>query len=220
MSSYLSSWLGYSSHPPAKASDSPRDAQASATGPQLLVTQDDKSNTDDDDSVPAFPSLGSIQRSSASTSPQLTGSLDKLLLDSRLMPPPSMIPLRGGLSPPPTTTQRPANVNTKAKARAKVALEPGHGPLDWARLKASGEDLRVSQPYESDMLTHCTTQDGVTTLLRITPSQLKEHNRPGDAWSSFGGKVYNITPYLPYHPGGQKELMRVAGRDGSKLFGP
>ena len=55
--------------------------------------------------------------------------------------------------------------------------------------------------------------------MRITPSMLKEHNKKDDAWSAFNGKVYNITPYLPYHPGGKKELMRVAGRDGTKLFG-
>ena len=48
---------------------------------------------------------------------------------------------------------------------------------------------------------------------------LKEHRTKDDAWSVFNGKVYNITPYLPYHPGGEKELMRVAGRDGTKLFG-
>jgi cytochrome b involved in lipid metabolism len=34
----------------------------------------------------------------------------------------------------------------------------------------------------------------------------------------LGGKVYNITPYLPYHPGGEPELLRSAGRDGTKLF--
>jgi hypothetical protein len=55
--------------------------------------------------------------------------------------------------------------------------------------------------------------------MRITPSILKQHNKRDDAWSAFNGKVYNITPYLPFHPGGEKELMRVAGRDGTKLFG-
>jgi cytochrome b involved in lipid metabolism len=60
---------------------------------------------------------------------------------------------------------------------------------------------------------------GVESLLRITPSMLKQHNKKDDAWSAFNGKVYNITPYLPFHPGGEKELMRVAGRDGTKLFG-
>lgn len=38
------------------------------------------------------------------------------------------------------------------------------------------------------------------------------------AWSSWQGKVYNITPYLPFHPGGEGELMKAAGRDGTKLF--
>ena len=60
---------------------------------------------------------------------------------------------------------------------------------------------------------------GVDGIMRVTPSMLKLHNKRDDAWSAFSGKVYNITAYLPYHPGGEKELMRVAGRDGSKLFG-
>jgi cytochrome b involved in lipid metabolism len=40
-----------------------------------------------------------------------------------------------------------------------------------------------------------------------------------EAWTVLGGKVYNITPYIPYHPGGEPELLRVAGKDGTKLFG-
>ncbi|KIO14851.1 hypothetical protein M404DRAFT_119113 [Pisolithus tinctorius Marx 270] len=96
---------------------------------------------------------------------------------------------------PLATTQKPP------KPSKKVALAPGFGPLDWAQLKSSGEDLR-----------------GVDTLLRVPPSVLKSHNKKQDAWTAINGKVYNITPYLPYHPGGEKELMRVAGRDGTKLF--
>ena len=49
---------------------------------------------------------------------------------------------------------------------------------------------------------------------------LKEKNgRKGKpAWSSYHGKVYNLTPYLPFHPGGEGELRRAAGKDGTKLF--
>lgn len=39
-----------------------------------------------------------------------------------------------------------------------------------------------------------------------------------DAWSVFQGKVYNISPYLKFHPGGEGELLRAAGKDGTKLF--
>jgi len=46
------------------------------------------------------------------------------------------------------------------------------------------------------------------------------------AWISFVcvcvcyvlGNVYNITPYLEFHPGGVSELMRGAGMDCSELF--
>ena len=34
----------------------------------------------------------------------------------------------------------------------------------------------------------------------------------------FSGKVYNITPYMEYHPGGEEELMRGAGIEGTQLF--
>jgi cytochrome b involved in lipid metabolism len=39
-----------------------------------------------------------------------------------------------------------------------------------------------------------------------------------DAWTAIQGKVYNITPYLKFHPGGVKDLMRCAGKDGTRLF--
>ena len=46
-----------------------------------------------------------------------------------------------------------------------------------------------------------------------------QNGRKGmDAWTSYQGKVYNITPYLPFHPGGRGELLRGAGKDSGKLF--
>ncbi|KIM57441.1 hypothetical protein SCLCIDRAFT_1219499 [Scleroderma citrinum Foug A] len=173
---------------------------------------DDGSQTateNDDDSPPAFPALNSVQRAAASTPAKDSPSL-AILRDSLLMPPPPVPapasrvpggsqsnsrPAASSLLAPLATTQKPA------KPSRKVALAPGFGPLDWAKLKSSGEDLR-----------------GVGTLLRVPPSVLKLHNKKEDAWTAINGKVYNITPYLPFHPGGEKELMRVAGRDGTKLF--
>ncbi|KAH8906342.1 cytochrome b5, partial [Coniochaeta sp. PMI_546] len=95
------------------------------------------------------------------------------------------------------------------KPSRQVVLTPGHSPLDWARLSNSNADLRnlpggPTAPY-----------------LRVTPSMLKKMTgRKGkDAWTVLGGKVYNMSPYLPFHPGGEAELLRGAGREGTKLFG-
>eukprot|EP00959_Pyramimonas_sp_CCMP1952_P304410 6370810-Pyramimonas_sp.AAC.1 len=48
--------------------------------------------------------------------------------------------------------------------------------------------------------------------------EVKMHNKKDDAWMVLRGKVYNISPYLAYHPGGQKVLMAAAGKDGTALF--
>jgi hypothetical protein len=40
-----------------------------------------------------------------------------------------------------------AAATRQPKRREKVVLEPGHSPLDWARLTTSGKDLRVSSLY-------------------------------------------------------------------------
>ncbi|PKS09910.1 hypothetical protein jhhlp_004533 [Lomentospora prolificans] len=123
---------------------------------------------------------------------------------SSLPPPPCPLtePFRSVLlAPPPTHTTKPA------KPSRKVLLAPGHSPLDWASISGPNADLRNLPPE--------------TPYLRVSPAMLKRQTgRKGkDAWTVLGGRVYNITPYAPYHPGGVPELMRCAGRDGSKLFG-
>ncbi|KAG2209033.1 hypothetical protein INT46_008434 [Mucor plumbeus] len=94
-----------------------------------------------------------------------------------------------------------AAATKQPRNREKVRLEPGHSPLDWAKLTSSGKDLR-----------------GVPQIGRYTLEQIREHRTQEDAWTAIQGKVYNMTPYLKFHPGGVKDLMRCAGRDGTKLF--
>jgi len=128
---------------------------------------------------------------------------------STLPPAPSgPLPNRGApsssssLFPPPTLLAKPQ------KPSKQIALAPGHSPLDWARLSSNpSANLRGLPPN--------------TPYLKVTPSMLKKMTgRKGkDAWTVLGGRVYNMSPYIPFHPGGEPELLRGAGRDGTKLFG-
>ncbi|KAF8071795.1 cytochrome b5 [Lyophyllum atratum] len=205
MTSYLRSWLAGTPAAEEKPDPSiPTFNRVSPPPDDDELEGSDTATEGDDDSPPAFPSLLSAQR---------LQSVPKILTDSQRMPPPPLPHLAQrtpGVNPSTrsadvssslsvlSTTTRPAK---PSKKRDKVALAPGHSPLDWAMLKTSGTDLR-----------------GIDTLMRIPPSVLKKHNKRDDAWSAFYGKVYNITPYLAFHPGGERELMRVAGRDGTNLF--
>jgi cytochrome b involved in lipid metabolism len=131
---------------------------------------------------------GSALRPSPSAAASLRVPATKVLSNTSMAPTSSTLPQTG-------------------KPSRKVILQPGHSPLDWAILtKNPNSKLRGN--------------DLPSQLIRVTPSQLKYHNgRNGkDAWSVYEGKVYNISPYLPFHPGGEGELMRGAGKDAGRLF--
>ncbi|THH31515.1 hypothetical protein EUX98_g2675 [Antrodiella citrinella] len=224
MSSYIRGWLS-SALPAAQPSQPEPDVVITTSAPPDEGNDSDNDTIrgdgdEDDDLPPAFPSLNSAQRVETGSKPgqqKKYRGIPNILRsdsDSKLMPPPPVPSLASrkpgvalssassslgvpgsSLMPPPTTSKAPS------RRSRKVALGPGYGALDWGNLKKSGTDLR-----------------GVDNLMRIPMSVLKEHNKKDDAWSAFNGKVYNITHYLPFHPGGEKELMRVAGRDGTKLF--
>ncbi|CAG8878892.1 unnamed protein product [Penicillium nalgiovense] len=135
------------------------------------------------------------------------------LSGNSLGPPPSAAASQRGLGPSnsgsrlSSSTLAPTQVSLKKSSSRKVILEPGFSPLDWAALAANPKNNLRGKGLPPG-------------LLRVTPSMLKEQNgRKGrDAWTSYFGKVYNISPYAPYHPGGKGELLRGAGKDSAQLF--
>ncbi|XP_065587035.1 cytochrome b5 reductase 4 isoform X1 [Cyrtonyx montezumae] len=99
--------------------------------------------------------------------------------------------------PAPGSQQRAA-----AGGRTKVPLKPGRSLMDWIRLTKSGKDLTGLKGR----------------LTEVTEDELAKHNKKEDCWICIRGFVYNVTPYMEYHPGGEDELMKAAGTDGTDLF--
>ena len=147
--SYLRNWFSLDTATPLPVS-----TRMTIPGAFTEEDEDDGSNTAGEDDVPpAFPALNSAQRATPSSSAS-SGSLGipTILSDDVLMPPP---PLPGLASRQPGTPRaKPqtasasflspmATTERPKKPSRKVALAPGYGPLDWASLKSSGQDLRV-----------------------------------------------------------------------------
>jgi len=197
---------------------------------ELPPDSDDEAEDEDLKNLPppSFPALNSIQRASG---PSYTRGPPKLnpisnssaSLDAKLMPP----PLRPSIRPPtqpntaaalrapptgplpnrlpptsPSTLQLPSHRLTNP-ARQKVVLAPGYSPLDWATLQRTTPNL-----------------SGVSSPQLVTAVQLRAHNgrKGAPAWAAFRGRVYNISPYIPFHPGGEAQIRRAAGKDAEKLF--
>lgn len=144
--SYLRNWFSFDAVAPPPVS-------TLTTIPGSFVEEDDddgSSTVGEDDVPPAFPALNSAQRVTlSSSSPSTSYEIPTILSDDALMPPPPIPDLANrqagvprqttssSLLAPMATTERPK------KPSRKVALAPGYGPLDWASLKSSGQDLRV-----------------------------------------------------------------------------
>ncbi|KZT06829.1 uncharacterized protein LAESUDRAFT_138709 [Laetiporus sulphureus 93-53] len=55
------------------------------------------------------------------------------------------------------------------------------------------------------------------------PWSLKEvakHNTPSSCWVIIKNKVYDVTDFLPEHPGGAKIILKHAGRDATSAYEP
>lgn len=48
---------------------------------------------------------------------------------------------------------------------------------------------------------------------------IAQHHAKDDAWIVLYGRIYDITPFIKYHPGGIEPLLQYAGRDASLAFG-
>uniref|UniRef100_H3H0M0 Cytochrome-b5 reductase n=1 Tax=Phytophthora ramorum TaxID=164328 RepID=H3H0M0_PHYRM len=93
---------------------------------------------------------------------------------------------------------------TMIQRRNKVALPPGYSQLHWMRLCQSGQDLSGLR--------------GGPPRRAISMQEVNRHNIEDDCWSVLDGKVYNMTPYLKFHPGGVADLLLSAGGDCTDLF--
>jgi cytochrome b involved in lipid metabolism len=92
----------------------------------------------------------------------------------------------------------------KAVAVNPLVRGPRFGLHDWKRLLAASKDLAQLK--------------GQPPRCGISLEEIKSHNKNHDGWVILRGKVYNIGPYLPYHPGGMDIFKHVLGKDATSMF--
>ncbi|MCB9810834.1 MAG: SH3 domain-containing protein [Candidatus Nomurabacteria bacterium] len=63
-----------------------------------------------------------------------------------------------------------------------------------------------------------TTTNTTKTSSGISAATVAKHNSSTDCWMTIDGKVYDVTDYIPYHPGGKSRIINNCGIDATKLF--
>lgn len=121
--------------------------------------------------------------------------------DDRKMNDSTMPPPKPSTTMPPPQDRPPSQ---KPKAATGIRKKQGRfGMAEWNRLLKVSKDLaqRRGEP-----------------LRRIPMSEVAQHDAVYDGWTVLRGKVFCISPYLAYHPGGETILKRILGRDCTELF--
>lgn len=58
----------------------------------------------------------------------------------------------------------------------------------------------------------------INTNQTYTLADVAQHNNQSSCWTAINGKVYDITSFIPSHPGGVANIIQVCGIDGTQAF--
>ncbi|GLT37083.1 hypothetical protein SLA2020_114190 [Shorea laevis] len=92
----------------------------------------------------------------------------------------------------------------KPITRAKVPFAKGYSQMDWLKLTQTHPDLAGLKGQSNKRL--------------ISMNEVKQHQTEGSMWTVLKGRVYNLSPYMKFHPGGVDMLMKAVGKDSTSLF--
>ncbi|KAF2147836.1 hypothetical protein K461DRAFT_298447 [Myriangium duriaei CBS 260.36] len=59
-----------------------------------------------------------------------------------------------------------------------------------------------------------------STSKKLTGQEVAEHNSKDSCWVIVHGKAYDVTEFLPEHPGGPKIILKYAGKDATEEYEP
>lgn len=187
----------------------PEDVEARSFVPDISgVTIKDEAASDDGDSNPSSGTLWKYKLLSNSISKEAAvGSLSFNVIDTSPRKQSAELPKQvafedgGKLA---SSSQQQKIAVRKPAPRAKVPFEKGYSQMDWLKLCRTHPDLAGL--------------NGQLNRRLISLNEVKQHQTGGAMWTVLKGRVYNIAPYMKFHPGGVDMLMKAVGKDSTSLF--
>jgi len=62
--------------------------------------------------------------------------------------------------------------------------------------------------------------EGQKQARKLSGQEVEKHNNKDDCWVIIHGKAYDVTEFLPEHPGGPKIILKYAGKDATETYEP
>lgn len=80
-------------------------------------------------------------------------------------------------------------------------------------------ETQTTGSVKTEVTTGSTTTTTTTPVTKtFTLADVMTHNTEADCYSAIDGKVYDLTAWIKKHPGGDRNILRICGLDGSSAF--
>jgi cytochrome b involved in lipid metabolism len=100
------------------------------------------------------------------------------------------------------------------------------GIISLQTQKTDTQNVIVTPVVQDDTQNATSTATSTPTKPTPTPTgpktytlaEISLHASASSCWTTIEGKVYDLTSFISQHPGGEANIMKVCGKDGTALF--
>ncbi len=82
----------------------------------------------------------------------------------------------------------------------------------------SYSETKEIAPTEVNSTDTKTPTDASTGTTTFTLADVAKHNTKDDCYTTVRGSVYEVTSWISKHPGGEKAIVSLCGKDGTAVF--
>lgn len=83
---------------------------------------------------------------------------------------------------------------------------------------ASSSALLISPTISPALTPPATNKSTSPTSSTLNTTEVQKHNSQADCWIIVSNQVYNVTAYIPFHPGGTQRIVNTCGTDATTAF--
>jgi cytochrome b involved in lipid metabolism len=107
-----------------------------------------------------------------------------------------------------------------ATPKASVSTTPTPSQSDMVKPSASVTPTPTPSQSATQSLspTKAASPSGTIALTKLTSEEVKKHDSGTSCWSIVYGNVFDLTKWIPKHPGGPAVIRAICGKDGTSAF--
>lgn len=116
------------------------------------------------------------------------------------------------------TINKGVNTQNAVSGQQNTSTKPANGTENESEDEEDddgGATGNTTVPTSPTTTNKPTPSQNQPTTGGITLAQVAQHNSRTSCWSAINGNVYDLTSWIPNHPGGEKAILSLCGIDGS-----